>query len=301
MSYQDRDWEIVDYQEFQLEGSQFACRGPRPSSLEPDSYFVCVGAAQTYGCFCRMPYPALLGEELHLPSLNLGAAGAGPAFFLERPVLLDYINKARFAVVQVLSGRSESNRLLDSGGQEYLTRRADGARMGADAAYRELIATCTPAELAELVAETRENWVDNSCKLLEKIEVPKILFWLSRRRPAYREGYDRLDRLFGDFPQLVNAAMIKSIRRHCDRYVECVTQRGSPQPLISRFTGEPTSIDYGAARKDLATGRRATHNTYYPSPEMHEDAALALRGACRRLARGGSARGAWRKVLNLFH
>src|SRR5437773_8852640 len=50
---------------------------------------------------------------------------------------------------------------------------------------------------------------------------------------------------------------------------ECVSSRGIPQPLISRFTGTPTTIE---GRRDL-NARWDGSNAYYPSPEMHLDAA----------------------------
>lgn len=285
MSYQKRDWEIVDYEEFQLDGTDLTLRGPRPSILRPGAYFSCVGAAQTFGCFCQKPYPQLLSEYLGLPALNLGYAGAGPAFFLGQERVIEYLNASRFVIVQVMSGRSESNRLFESGGLEYLTKRSHGTRIGGDAAYGELLATHPPGFVAEIIAETRANWVDSYLRLLGRIQVPKILFWFSKRAPDYRESYGDIGRLFGEFPQLVNADMIASIRGACDQYVECVTQRGSPQRLVSRFTNRPTAISFGEARPDLDTGRLETHNSYYPSPEMQQDGAKALRKACRRLHR----------------
>jgi hypothetical protein len=83
---------------------------------------------------------------------------------------------------------------------------------------------------------------------------------------------------FGDFPQLVNRSMVEQVRPLADDYVECVSSRGSPQPLISRLTGEPASV---AHRGDLRPGTQE-FNSYYPSPEMHEDAANALLEACRK-------------------
>jgi hypothetical protein len=52
MGYQERDWEIVDYQQYRLKNTEFDIRGPKPESLEKNKYFVCIGAAQTFGCFC---------------------------------------------------------------------------------------------------------------------------------------------------------------------------------------------------------------------------------------------------------
>jgi hypothetical protein len=62
--------------------------------------------------------------------------------------------------------------------------------------------------------------------------------------------------------------------------VECVSSRGLPQPLFSRFTGEPASIEY---RADLGGGTDR-FNRYYPSPEMQVDAAEALVEPGRRHA-----------------
>lgn len=278
MSYQERDNEIVDYESWALPriGS---LRGPRPEGLEPKGYFTCVGAAQTFGCFCERPYPALLGQRLGLDALNFGVAGAGPRLFLQDDdrghKRREHIKNGRFAVIQVMSGRSEDNSRFKSRGLEQLTRRSDGERVSAEAAWVDLIQAESREAVAEIVAETRANWVRSCVALLEVVSVPTILFWFSKRSPDYSEAYSDVNALFGEFPQLVNREMMEAVRRFSDDYVECVTSRGSPQPLFSRFTGEPAAF---VNRR----GERQHLNTYYPSPEMHADAADALAGACRR-------------------
>ncbi|OKH23255.1 hypothetical protein NIES593_10475 [Hydrococcus rivularis NIES-593] len=71
-------------------------------------------------------------------------------------------------------------------------------------------------------------------------------------------------------------------KKYSDEYVECITGRGMPQLLISRFTGKPTSIDSG--REDLRNlhGSKHMFNKYYPSPEMQIDAAKALEKVCKK-------------------
>lgn len=302
--YQERDREIVDYKMYPLGDTGLWFRGSAPNTLETGQYFVCIGAAQTFGCFCNQPFPELLEEALGLPVLNLGYGGAGPYFFLKHPSLLDYINRAKFVIVQVMSGRSESNLLFDSGGLELLTRRSDGVKVGADAAYRALLedsiwrkmpigkryfqradSLLGDKKVKRIVTETRRNWVSHYQELLDKVTVPKILFWFSKRSPQYQEQYDRLSNLFSDFPQLVNAKMVSEVEETCDEYVECVSQRGMPQLLISRFTGKPVTIDPSADRKDLG-GKLWTHNAYYPSPEMHVDATQALIEVCKTYCAG---------------
>lgn len=289
--YQDRDIEIVDYEMYELEKTDLYFRGPRHQNLTSQKYFVCIGAAQTFGCFCDNPYPALLQYELKLPSLNLGYGGAGPSFFLKSD-LIQHINQSRFAIVQVMSGRSESNSLFDSGGLEYLTKRADGSKIGASAAYRELmegyyfwkkapfakefarriVKRCYRQKTKRVVEETRQNWIQSYSELLSKIEVPKLLIWFSKRSPEYQDKYGDLSEIFNEFPQLVNSEMIEEIKPLCDDYVECISSKGSPQPLVSRYSGQPTTVDPASDRKDLG-GQIWTQNLYYPSPEMHEDAA----------------------------
>jgi len=269
--YPDLDGHIVDYEVFDLP-PLFRLRGPEPP-LEPGSFFACLGAAQTYGRFCQRPFPTILAEELSLPALNLGMAGAGPLFFLRRPELFDCINRARFAIVQVMSARSEDNSVFESLDFGLLKRRSGGEPVLTWPAYQELLETEGPDTVRKIVAETRSNFIGYYRELLTRIEVPTILFWFAQRTPDYDEEYSDVNGVFGSFPQLVDAATMAELAPHADGYVECVSSRGLPQPLFDRFTGEPTTM------QDVAVelgGQRHTHNYYYPSPEMHEDAAKAL-------------------------
>lgn len=283
--YQERDYEIIDYELFQLDGIDHPVRGPRPKTLESREYFVCVGAAQTFGCYAEKPFPLLLQERLSLPALNLGVAGAGPLFFLRYPDYLRYVNNARFAILQVMSGRSENNSLFDSGGREWLTRRTDGKEAGASPLYRELLESGDDDLIESVVEETRQNWISNSTMLLRAIQVPKVLLWFSRRRPHYEPDRRNVYAFFGEFPQLVTDEWLEPIVPFADYYVECVTERGTPQRLINRFTGKPTSIQM---RADLG-GRQKKYNDYYPSPQMHTDAANVLEPVCRGLLGLGKA------------
>jgi hypothetical protein len=305
--YQSRDEEVVDYQMCELPGTGLSFRGPQPVSLDAGTYFSCIGAAQTFGCFCERPFPVLLAQRYGLPALNLGYGGAGPFFFLRHPPLLRYLNRSRFVVVQVMSGRSEDNSLFQSGGLEYLVRRRDGRRFSAAAAWhsvlegnyywnklpvgkqlaRRICRARGRRQAQRLVSENRRNWCRSYRQLLAAIECPKVLFWFSKRSPDLVDDFSDVNTLFNEFPHLVTRAMVESLRDACDLYVECVTQRGSPQPLISRHTGLPCTVDLSKDRDDFA-GIVWTHNPYYPSPQMHEDAADAL-------AKALDARSEWRR------
>jgi hypothetical protein len=172
-----------------------------------------------------------------------------------------------------MSARSEDNSLFVSKGREQLTRRSDGSTISAVTAYGELLEAEGVDRVREIVEETRRNWIESYLELLAAIEVPTILFWFSQRAPEYDEGDSTVQALFGEFPQLVNSTMIEQIKGVGDVYVECISSRGFPQPLTSRFTGDPVSVDIG--------GTWMNADRYYPSPEMHEDAADALLAVVR--------------------
>ena len=282
--YAEVDCEVVDYQLYCLDPAvtdrqtktELLLRGPEPQNLEEGKYFVCIGAAQTLGRFCEKPYPTLLQAKLGLQVLNLGRGGAGPSFFSrDNSRLLEYINGARFAVVQVMSGRSAGNSLFESRGLGFYTRISDGTWIGCDDAFRELLEEHDEDYVRKIVAETRRNWLDDFQALLEEITIPKILFWFSVRAPHYVEKYQDVGSLFGEFPQLVNAEMIRQLRQHSDAYVECISTRGLPHVLVSRFTRKPVTIED-------KWGGTWNENWYYPSPEMHVGAASSLERVCRK-------------------
>jgi len=267
--YQKLDWEVVDYGEYYLNDISRSLRGPEPEYLKKGEYIVCIGASQTFGRFCKKPYPLLLRERLKVEVLNLGRGGADAVFF-QREELLECINNSKLAIVQVMSGRSADNSLFRTSDLSVeVTRVSDGVKLHVDTAYKELLEE--DIELCKkIVAETRRNWVEDYKNLLEKIKVPVILFWFSKRKPDYKEKYTSRFSLFGAFPQLVNKGMINEIKEYSDEYVECVSRKGLPQPLISRFTGKPTVV----------SGKKK--NIYYPSPEMHIDAVNLLEPVCKK-------------------
>ena len=300
-NYQARDFEVVDYHMYQLGDTGLSFRGPEHNPLPQGEYFCCVGAAQTLGCFCEHPYPELLSKALDLPALNLGYGGAGPEFFLKQESLLPYLNGGKFVVLQIMSGRSQSNSLYDCDGLEYVTLKKDGRKMGAKQAFveafydtrvtaalgnsviaKQFAKLSARPEVRALVKEIRQNWVDSYLQLIERLTVPIILLWFSKRAPDYSEKYGSVAGIFGAYPQLVNREMADKLREHCEEYVECTTTRGIPQTLISRFTGQAVVVETARDRSDLESAPWSV-NSYYPSPEMQEDAAAAVLAAARSI------------------
>jgi hypothetical protein len=233
-----------------------------------------VGAAQTFGRFCEHPFPALLSNDLGIPLVNLGFGGAGPQLFPRHPELIKLINESALTVLQVMSARNEDNSLFEGGGMGSLKSRTTGERMRAEEAYGSVLASGDLSLVRSIVDETRDTWTASYKHLLSLIKVPVVLLWLSIRAPVYTESYDSVHGLFEEFPHLVNEDMVGAVRSRCDAYVECVSARGRPQLLRSRFTGKPTRVR-------VPGGAPMTANSYYPTPEMHQDATALLRPVCQ--------------------
>lgn len=298
IGYQLRDFEVVDYQlwSYKTAKRSFILRGPKPV-LRPNGYISCVGGAFTFGCFVEKPWPMLLGNSLGMDVLNLGQAGAGPKWFNrpEQSELIDLINGSSMTIIMVMSGRSDENSLFQNEqGLEVLSLKETGESFFANAAWNRLLAERDNNEVLRLVQETRANYRQNFAAFLQRITVPKILFWFSQRKPEYQEKFTSFHTLSGGFPELVNRALVDNLLAYVDDYVECITSKGKPHILINRFTGLKAKINHGFTNifsnlpsRDMPTVQSNddiySMNIHYPTPGMHHDAALALEPNCRRL------------------
>lgn len=280
--YQNDDVRILDYGLWQPPGLGLTIRGPA-FDVEPGGYGVTLGAAQTFGRFAKNPYPELVSRAIDFPILNLGISGAGPSFFSRRPEMLKVVNRARFAVVQVMSGRSVSNSVFAVQRNQGLVvdRRVENGRPKfAQDAYQELLRTNEVEELVRLKAEIRWRYAQEFIELLQLIEVPKVLLYFSARPPQYKEGLGNLNAYWGNFPHFVNQEVIDLLCKHADHYVEAVSGAGLPQLLTDQETGEPIEMWPPEKFPDV---KLRHHNHYYPSPEMHDVAAKRLIPVCDRL------------------
>lgn len=290
IGYQTSDAEIVDYHIWKLWTTKggLAMRGPQPTNLKAGEYCTSIGAAYTFGRFAARPYPELLGKVLNISSLNLGFSGVGPSFFNQsrNQALIELINRSKFVTISLFSGRSQSNSRFtttEDSQEQYISD--SGKLVPADYAYQQLLDSSDPETVMALVQETRSRYLDEFIQLLEKITVPKVLLWFSKRSPDYVASSDTLFKLFGNFPHMVNREMVEALRAHCDDYVEHIDTTGLPQPLVSRQTQQPVSIersrDYQAGKIQLKRSQ-LTHNNYYPSPEMHIGVTQALASVCKK-------------------
>lgn len=284
--YSKRDHELVDYAFYRF--PQLPSVGFRGPPLPADvlvsgQYCTAIGAAQTLGVYALSPYPALIGERTGLPCLNLATGGGTAGFFAGQPALIELANRGRFAILQVMTARTEGNSRGEPMGINFMRDRRTGAQEITEAFWLRLLAE-ERDQVPQLIEESRASWRASYRDLLGKLTVPVILFHYSTKPEGEEINYAATtrDEFYGSFPQFVDMVSVREIARLCDDYVECRSPRGLPHPLVSRFTGQPVAVDFGALHSFMADERHA-QNDYYPSPEMHEDAFTALAPALARL------------------
>jgi len=113
--------------------------------------------------------------------------------------------------------------------------------------------------------------------------VPTILLWFSKREPGGVRPTRDYRRASGVYPQFVTQEMVDRVARHADHYVESSGDRGVPNQLVNRFTGEPARVFLGDVKQPKSEDR------YYPSPEMHEDTFAALDPVLDEVLKGADA------------
>jgi len=285
--YSKRDAEIVDYAFYRFDAlPAVGFRGPPlpDDVLASGAYCTAIGAAQTLGVYAPAPYPQMISEQLGLPCLNLSTGGATAGFFAAQSALIELANRGRFVILQVMTARAEANSRSVPVGLNFVRDTRTGETEMTEAFWLRLLAE-ERDQVPALIAESLESWRASYRRLIEQITVPIILFYFATKPENEQVNYQATtrDEFYGSFPQFVDMASVRDVAALCDQYVECRSSRGFPHPLVSRFTGEPVKVDFGALHSSMGEEVHAM-NDYYPSPEMHEDAFAALAPVIRSLS-----------------
>lgn len=269
--YADLDAPHFHYEMSAVPGLPRRWRGPIPDFDRP--FFACLGAAQTFGRFCKRPFPEQCGDLLGVPALNLGHGGIGPGFFLD-PAFRRVLERAELVVVQMLSGRSASNsEFLNENGGAFGRRLRDGNEMRFEKFLQEEFDNRPTEELLRIVEETRQRFTVQMKSLVRSIQAPTILLWISEQPPRTEDDISRFWKLMGRFPHLVNRTMVDEIAAEADALVECSSDEHVPQKL---WPGTE-SIDGAVAEEGFLWNR------YYPPPQHHDEIAAALAPVCAKL------------------
>jgi hypothetical protein len=262
IGYQSSDFEAIDYLQYELvpDLQLPLFRGPAvpEEALGSGNYFCVIGAAQTFGRLVHRPWSTLLSEAIGLPVLNLSRGGGGPEFFLN-PKLIDRVRRARFVILQAMSGRSV-------GCDEY----PGGRRIIRDSkttnVHRwdvlESLWQKDPAVALEYVRRWNASYVDLYRQLRTAIHRPTLLLWISERKPDDWRPERLLKKLdWGRFPQLVGRELFDTVADLFGERPEHVFQPSTEQP-VSRVTGKPCPFFWTDKNLHSQFG-------YYPSSQAN--------------------------------
>jgi len=204
-------------------------RGIRPDMRNP--YIAFIGGSEPFGKYVRVPFPKRVQQKLHETCVNWGTPGAGPGFFLKDPVLLEACCNARVCVIQAMDPIALSNRMYSVFPRRNLRLRNVSGTLRllfptihfddykyVPAMIRKLVAT-DPEAYKVVLVEQKSAWIARTMELLEAIETPKILLWITR---------ETLDPSVG----VLSKEMIDLVAHQVDRVVVC--------PIDAKSSGNPT-------------------------------------------------------------
>lgn len=181
----------IDYFPCRYGASQLIFRGPRRRIS--GRYAVYLGGIETFGKFVEVPFPAELEFRTGLKSVNLGCPNIGPGAILNDPELMKIIQGSSVAVIELLGAQNASNPFY-----EVHPRRNDRF-IRANAPLREAlpqldfvdysfnrhllssVQRAAPEVYADVKATLGQLWLGQVSRLIEAVEAPVILLWLSDR------------------------------------------------------------------------------------------------------------------------
>lgn len=266
MSYERLAGGSLDYAPCRYGNSKLLFRGPRASLREP--YVAFLGSTETYGKFVATPFPERVGRRTGVTALNLGCVNAGVDTFHDDPTVQELARGARAAVIQVMGADKLSNRLYavhPRRNDRFLSESALLRRLYPEAEFTEIHFTChllrmlhgiDRGRFAVVREELQAAWMSRMSALIERLDVPVTLLWVSPKSPDEAAGSPG-----GPGPLFVTRAMLDGLAGRIAELVEIpVPPRGdaeTPEGMVC------SDIEVPAALK-------------LPGPDIHARIAAAL-------------------------
>lgn len=255
-------------------------RGSEPDLSQP--YAVCLGSAHTFGRYVNRPYPEILQSNLNMQVLNLGRPAGHPCAYSTSDEIIDLINGSKFCVVQVFSARFSANsEVWYSGFNHFMYGKEKIPTMR----YWKGKLSKKNKNTRQIIRESLNTYVEDMKEMFDKINVPIILFWFSKRKPGslfLSKHKSNHNKFYGDFPQLIDKDTLDKVRKHTDAYGQVCSTAGLPNKFMKN--GKVVKLTYSFRKKydrgDRLANKAKTSNSYYPSPKMHKLAAKELTPIC---------------------
>jgi hypothetical protein len=276
------DLPVVEYPYAAVEGLSFQVRrvcGIAPPA-DPD---ICIlGSAASFGRFVQVPYADQLAEQLSASVANLAIGGARPETYLAHPKACEFIKRARVVVVEAMSARGYRNALFapvsSTTNMVTLSEAARGVTalrdlpspVFVDRVWTKLLKSPQFYDLAsEHIAKMRLSYL-RDMKDIIAISRKTIILYFSQYEPTEMLSVETLR-----FPHFISPSMLDQLSEQGAEVVKIVSRTGLPSKLINKLTGQSQEI-HGMTPVH-------TENNYYPSQEMHDETALALKDKLRAI------------------
>lgn len=276
IGYQATDRKVIDYDLWFQGEEKLAFRGPR-GDLKASGAIACIGAAQTFGRFVERPFAAQLAQILARPVMNLGFSGAGPEFYLGNDLLMSCLRRAEMVVAQSMSARSVTAGIFETQSNNGVLKFLDGPLKDetflAHQAYQKLRQQYGEDAYRAQVAAAQAQWLKLYGELSEQLTGRKIFLWLSSEKPG--DNVNLTKSPVGTFPHFVDADMVKQIGEMGFEVVTCVLKDMPGQILVNDRTGVVEEA-FDAENFPSRPEKLRAINTYYATPEMHDQAARLL-------------------------
>ncbi len=216
----------LDYLPCRYPGSKLRFRGP-PRKLDGD-YAAFLGGTETYGKFIAQPFSALVEVRTGIKCVNFGWPNAGVDVFLNDVGILMGTAKAQVTVLQVPCLTNMTNRFYSvhpRRNDRFLEASSTLRAIYGEVDFTEFHFVRHMLQRLQQVSETRFDtvikeiqtaWVSRMQLLIQKVDSPVILLWMSARRPE-----DDTSQTGVEYdPICVNREMIEKLRPMADQLVE---------------------------------------------------------------------------------
>lgn len=182
-----------EVEQCRYDGSRLLLRGPR-RDLD-DAFVACLGGTETFARFIAEPYPDLLEAALGQTCVNFGWPNAGIDVFRSDPALIDCASRARVCVLQVPNAINMTNlyyrvhprrndRVLEATeAMRALFPAVDFTQFSFTRHMLTRLRQAYPKPFGYLQKELTSVWVVGMKELIQQIDAPVVLLWLSLRRP----------------------------------------------------------------------------------------------------------------------
>lgn len=250
--YQEDDKNIFDYNLTDVKISN-VCGFRNFDGKQKD--IVCIGSAQTMGRFVHHDYPSLIEHNSNYSVANLGWGGAGVHKY-DTQEFIEYINRAKLLIYQIMSGRSTRNfnKNFNFGDIKTAQRACELIKL-----YENDFEI-----FIKYFTKNNEDYLCEFHSFRNKIKVPVVYIYVSPDKMSERKTPSK-DKstypLIYCFPHLVTYATVKQMMEN-DK-LGCFVQ--------AKFNRLPKKIK-GMMAPQIYSDVFAT-NQYYPDQETHYDIA----------------------------